>query len=74
MSKQLETIHEVVWFVLLVIILGGIGIFMVFRLLQFCTMSESEVKRRLEQHDMVEMHELLFDRRYEGDIMLPQGC
>lgn len=61
-------------FVLLLVVIGGIGGLMLGRLFQNCFMSPQELKKRMESRDMVEMQDVMNERRYEGRIYLPVGC
>ncbi len=49
---------------------------MLYRLFQNCQMSEQQVAQKLSEQEMIEMNELLAERRYleePGKILLPMG-
>ena len=68
------SVHDFVWFIVLVAI---VGLFAVFVLVRMCyqLMFPNEMKRRMTVQDMVEMQDLMEQKRsYEGRIFLPVGC
>ena len=68
------SVHDFVWFLVLVAI---VGLFAVFVLGRMCyqLMFPNEMTRRMTVQDMVEMQDLMEQKRsYEGRIFLPVGC
>lgn len=55
----------------------AIGSYVLQRLYHNCSLSEQEIAQRLSEHEMIEMNELLQERRYmeePGKILLPMGA
>lgn len=68
------SVHDFVWFLVLVGIVGLFAIFVLFRMC-YQLMFPNEMKRRMTVQDMVEMQDLMEQKRtYEGRIYLPVGC
>lgn len=69
------SVSEVIWFLLLSIMIFGIGSVVVSRLVYQCSMSEADIKNRMSQQDMVEMQEMVNDRaQFDGEILYSGGC
>jgi hypothetical protein len=63
-------------FILLVMVLCGMGMYVVGNYIKQWSMSDDQVKQRMQEQDMVEMRELMNEREYleeAGKILLPAG-
>jgi hypothetical protein len=52
------------------------GIYVIVRLFNQCTMSDEEYRQKMQQHEMIEMREIMKDRMYReeaGKILVPAG-
>eukprot|EP01033_Poteriospumella_lacustris_P013066 gene13066-9356_t len=66
---------DIAFFFLFVTIMGFAG-YVLHNLYRNCQVSDAEVRQRMSDQEMIEMNELLADRRYleePGKILLPAG-
>lgn len=74
---KLMTDHEFVWFILLLLVIGGIGSGVIIKLMRECTMSAIDLQKRAQAHaratEGTESQGLMFEREYNGRIYLPTG-
>ena len=70
---ELMSDHEFSLFVLLICIIGAIGSGVLVRLFKNCTMSQDEVRKKMQENDVYEMQSLINERQYNGRIFLPTG-